>query len=107
MNHNAEAEEQSVRERAEHHAVLVSLQSVLGTKEGKHFIKYLLKSFDANELPPVGMYGDLLQDKLGFLRAGNSIFKLICQANPDIAGQMIAQVEKEKYEQSEFEARTS
>lgn len=100
-------EQQAIKERAEHHAVLQSLQAILATREGKHFMKYLLKAFDVTEPPPIGMQGELLHAHLGLNRAGNSVFKLVCQANPDIAGQIIAQVEKEKYEQILFEARRS
>jgi hypothetical protein len=107
MNQVELEEQQAIKERAEHHAVLSSLQVVMSTKEGRHFVKYLLKSFDVTEPPPIGMQGELLHAHLGLLRAGNSVFKLVCQANPDIAGQLVAQVEKEKYEQILFEARRS
>lgn len=87
------------KEALKHREAILAIQDILGTKSGKAFVKYLLESFDVGELPVVGLSGDFLMDRLGFLRAGNSVFKIIAEANPDIAGQLIAQIEKERYAQ--------
>ena len=91
-------------EIAEHQQMISAIQTVVQTKAGKDFVKYLLKSFDIGELPAVGTSGDFLMDRLGFLRAGQSVFKMIAEASPDIAGQIIAQIEKERYAQLLLEA---
>lgn len=93
-----------MRDRAEHQQALASIQAVVQTKAGKDFVKYLLKAFDIGELPVVGISGDYLMDRLGFLRAGQSVFKIVAEANPDIAGQIIAQIEKERYAELVYEA---
>ena len=38
-------------------------------------------------------------DKIGSMRAGNALFKIVSEANFEIAGQLLAQIEKEKYEE--------
>lgn len=86
-----------LREQLEHREVLQSIQSILITKPGRDFIKYLFKSFEVGELPAVGIEGSFLMDRLGFLRAGNSVFKIVAEANAEQAGQIIAQIEKEKH----------
>lgn len=96
MNTTSSEQLQSIKEQAEYNHALTCIQSVIKTQAGRDFITYLLKSLDVNEYPVVGMTGDLLMDRMGFLRAGNSIFKLIAKATPDIAGQIIAQIEKER-----------
>lgn len=96
MNQQTSEQLQILKEQAEYNHALTCIQSVIRTQVGRDFITYLLKSLDVNEYPTVGMTGDLLMDRMGFLRAGNSIFKLIAKATPDIAGQIIAQIEKER-----------
>ena len=87
---------QEAKERLEHHAVLLAIQAIVATKPGKDFIKYLFKNFDVGEAAPMGLSGEFLHDRLGFLRAGNSIFKIVAQASPEFAGATLAQIEKEK-----------
>lgn len=96
---------EDIKERLAHRDVLLDIQAILSTKSGKNFIKYLFSSFQVGELPVVGISGDYLMDRLGFLRAGNSIFKIVAEANPEIAGQLLGQIEKEKHEQAEYEYR--
>jgi hypothetical protein len=81
----------------EHRDALLNVRAILTTAEGKGFFKYLFKTFDVNELPEVGMEGTFLADRLGFLRAGNSIFKLVAEADAHQAGELLAVVEKERY----------
>ena len=93
---------EEMKERLEHRGVLQDIQWLIDTKAGKNFVKYLFKNFEVGELPPVGINGDLLMDRLGFLRAGNSIFKIIAEANSEAAGQILGQIEKEKYAEMEY-----
>lgn len=92
-----EQQNELAKEAMRHRETILAIQDILGTKSGRAFIKYLLESFDVGELPVVGLSGDFLMDRLGFLRAGNSVFKIIAEANPDTAGQIIAQIERERY----------
>lgn len=93
-----EMSQEEVSERLEHRDVLLNIQAIIATGPGQNFFKYLFKHFEVAELPPVGMDGSLLMDKLGSLRAGNAIFKLVSEANPQLAGSILAQVERDKYE---------
>lgn len=97
--------QEEIREAIEHRDVLLALRAILATPSGKNFFKYLFKHLEVTELPPVGLEGSLLMDKIGFLRAGNSIYKLVSEADPSIAGSLIAQNEKEKYAQLEAETQ--
>lgn len=92
----AELTQEEIKDRIEHRDMLLDIQAILVTKSGKNFFKYLFKYLDVSELPPLGLTGDMLMDKLGSLRAGNSVFKLVAEASPDIAGQLIAQNERDK-----------
>ena len=103
MLKNQEQINQELKERLKHRDVLLDIQAVLGTKSGRSFVKYLFECFDVGELPPVGFSGDLLMDRLGFLRAGNSIFKIIAEANSEVAGSLLGQIEKEKYDQIQYD----
>ncbi len=96
MNEQTSEQVRYLKEQAEYNHALKCIQVVIQTQAGRDLITYLLKSLDVNEYPVVGMTGDMLMDRMGFLRAGNSIFKLIAAATPDIAGQIVAQIEKER-----------
>ena len=74
-----------LKERIKHQNTLVDIRNILATESGKRFIKYLFESFEVGELPVQGAEGSFLFDHLGFLRAGNSIFKIVAQANPEVA----------------------
>lgn len=86
------------REALEHRDALMAIRAILATNEGRVFFKYLLKNLEVGELPPIGLEGSILFDKLGFLRSGHAIWKLVAEANPKIAGEILANIEKEKYE---------
>lgn len=85
-----------IKEQAEHQLVLRDIQAVIALKEGKNFIKYLFNSLGVCDMPELGLPESFLRDHLGFLRAGNSIFKIVSEASPEIAGLLLAQLEKEK-----------
>jgi hypothetical protein len=94
---------EELKERVEHRDALLAIQTIMTSEAGRHFIKYLFKNLDVGELPEFGLSGELLMDRLGFLRAGNSVFKLIAEANSEITGQIIGLIEKEKYAQIEYD----
>lgn len=91
-------DQEEIKERIEHRDALLNIRAVITTSSGRAFIKYLIKHLEVAELPDFGLEGDLLREKLGFLRAGQSIFKLISEASHMTAGSILAEVEKEKYE---------
>lgn len=78
--------------------MLLDIQAILATKVGKNFITYLFVNLEVGELPVIGLSGEFLLDRLGFLRAGNSIFKMVAEASPEIAGQILGHIEKVKNE---------
>lgn len=87
------------QEFIEHQKVVGDLQAILATKSGRGFFKYLLKTLDLTELPKPGMDEDLKNEYLGFLRAGREILRLVSQANPSVAGTILMEIEKEKYDE--------
>jgi hypothetical protein len=93
------------RQRVEHHNTLMSIRAILATKPGVDFIKYLLKSFDITELPPRGLSNEFVQEELGYLRAGRSIYKIVSEANPEITGNILGMIEKEKHVQAYYDQK--
>lgn len=90
--------DEEIKELLEHRGVLRNFKIILSTPEGKSFVKYLLKSFDFGEQPAFGLEGTQLADRIGFLRAGSSIFKLACEADYEVTGKIVGEIEKEKYD---------
>ena len=82
----------------EHRDALLAIGSIIKTDEGVKLFKYLFKSFDVAELPSQEMEGNVLHEYLGFLRAGNSIYKLTCEADSEIAASILSNIERKKYE---------
>jgi hypothetical protein len=89
--------QEEISERIEHRDALLDARAVLATVTGRNFLKYLFKSLEVNELPQFGLEGNFLHDKLGFLRAGNAVFKLVAEADAEIAAGILAQIEKDRY----------
>lgn len=89
---------EDIREAIEHRDMLLDIRALLATSSGKNFFKYLFKHFQVGELPEMGLDGTMLADTLGFLRAGNSVFKLVAEADAEMAGKFLAENEKEKYD---------
>lgn len=93
QNHlNREAQ----RELQEHEQAKKHIVAILASAEGQQFMAYLFKSLDVGVLPDIGLEGSILMDRLGFLRAGNSIFVLACEAAPEITAQLLARLQKER-----------
>ncbi len=98
--------EEEIREAIEHRDVLLDIRAILATASGKNFFKYLFKALDVCELPEPGLDNDFLRDQLGFLRSGNAIFKLVSEANPEVAGFLLAQKEKDAHAKLYADAQT-
>lgn len=98
MTKPREMTQEELAEGLEHRDTLLNLRAILATSHGMQFFKYLFKHLEVGELPDVGMEGNLLFEKLGFLRAGNSIWKLAAEANVQAAANLIAANEKERYD---------
>jgi hypothetical protein len=90
--------DEDIKERIEHRDILLDLRSLMTTNSGRNLLRYLFKHFQVGNLPEMGLEGTLLADRLGFLRAGISIFDLASEANPEIAGTILAEIKKENYE---------
>lgn len=91
------SDQEEISEAIEHRDVLLDIRAILAISSGRNFFKYLFKHLEVTELPPLGLEGSLLMDKLGFLRAGNSIFKLVSEADAQAAASILAANEKERY----------
>jgi hypothetical protein len=89
--------EQDRQEQLEHRDVLLAIGSILQSKEGREIFGYLFKNFDVAEAPEIGLTGEVLHDRLGFIRAGNSIYKLVCEADFDIAASILSKIERDRY----------
>jgi hypothetical protein len=83
-------------ERLEYDNNQLAIQTVMARPDGKKLIKYLLKSLDFGGFPPTGLQGNDLIEYVAFLRAGNSIYKMILEAAPELTGQLITDMEKER-----------
>ena len=82
----------------EHEQMLQDLCTVLNTPPGQNFVKYLIKSFGVGELPGINIPDKLRDEYIGFLRAGQSVFEIVSQADTIKAGLILAQIQKEKYD---------
>ncbi len=92
-------QEQDRQEQIEHRDVLLAISAIIKTKEGLQLFSYLFKNFDVMALPDRGLQSEVLHEYLGFLRAGNSIYKLACEADSETAASILAKLERKRYEQ--------
>lgn len=81
----------------DHNDAVVALRELLGTGYGKVVVKYLFRYLDVGEMPAPHLSEDFLMRELGRLDAGNSIFKMVAEANFETAGLILAEVQKERY----------
>jgi len=91
-------QEKERQEHLEHRDVLLAIGAIIKTDEGRKLFKYLFKNLDVAGLPVQDLEGNMLHEYLGFLRAGNSIYKLACEADSEEAASLIAKLEREKYD---------
>lgn len=87
------------QEELEHRDVLLAIGAILKNKEGQQLFKYLFKTLDVICDPPPGMEGNILHEYLGHLRAGNSVYKLVCEADFEIAASILSKLERERYDE--------
>lgn len=80
----------------EHTKVLESIRSIIQTESGKIMFRYLFKYISPTDLPELGLDSEMMRERLGFFRAGRSIWELAVQAEPFTASQLLASLEKEK-----------
>lgn len=90
---------EELKEAVEHQEVLDSIKGILKTGDGRKFLKYLFKSFDLLVLPELGLEGNFLMERLGHLRAGNSIFKIAAEADAETTAAILAQLEKDRQDE--------
>lgn len=90
--------EEERQERIEHQDVLLAIRAILNTTSGYAFFKYLFKHLEVTGLPELGLDDKLLYDRLGSLRPGREIFKLVSEADAKKSSEILAQLEKERYE---------
>ena len=93
------------REQVEHQNVLLAIGSILKQKEGLQLFSYLFKSLEVATVPDIGMEGNSLHELLGHMRAGNSIYKLACEADFEITAKILAEIERIKYDNKLAEYR--
>lgn len=99
MIDSKQIQEDELRASIRFQEALQHIRAVLELRSGVALFKYLLKEFEAGELPPIGMEGSLLMDKLGSLRAGNALLDLLAAASPEKAAIILGEIKKEKYDQ--------
>lgn len=90
--------QEEVSERIEHRDALLNLRALLKCSEGRGFFKFLFKNYSPIDLPPEGVEGTYLHEKLGMKRAFNELWKLAAEADHITSAQLLAEIEKEKYE---------
>lgn len=88
--------QEEISEALKHREVILHIRAILATQSGVKFFEYLFEVFGATELPEIGLEGQLLFEKMGFLRAGKSIFKLVSEADYKVAAMLLAKTEKDK-----------
>lgn len=91
--------QEAARVAAEHAHMLTVTRGILSTENGQRFFKYLFREFSVGVLPPRGLDGPDLADMLGYLRAGQSIFKLAAEADSAIAGSLLALLERDRQDE--------
>jgi hypothetical protein len=89
--------QEEVSERIEHRDVLLDIRAIIKTSHGRRFFKYLVKNYSPIDPPPEGVEGVFLHEKLGMLRAFNELFKLMTEADSEVAAQLLTENIKESY----------
>ena len=89
--------EKERQEALEHRDVLLAIGAILKNNEGIQLFSYLFKSLNVATVP-TAIEGNLLHEELGFLKAGNSIYKLVCEADFEIAASILSKLERQRYD---------
>lgn len=88
-----------IKERLEHRNVILALQAILNSPSGRVLFSYLFKHFEVAQPVEFGIEGAHLHERLGFLRAGNSVFKLASEADHAVAAEILTKIEKDRYDE--------
>ncbi len=100
-------DDEEIAEAIEHRDALLAIRAILKSQHGFEFFKYLFKYIGILDLPDIGLEGPIVFEQLGKLRAARSVWKLVAEADPEIAGQILARVEKDEYERIYKQANIS
>jgi hypothetical protein len=92
-------EDKERQEALEHRDVLLAIGALIKTNEGQTLFQYLFKNFEVGNVPDRDLKGEELHEQLGFWRAGNSIYKLACEADSETTASIIAKTERKRYEE--------
>jgi len=103
MDRNEQIQMEEFKELKRHQEILLDIQSVLATKPGRNLMRFLFERFGVGDLPEIGISDEYLKDRLGFLRAGQLIFKIVAEAHPETAGSILAQIERDRHVQAHLE----
>lgn len=103
MDRNEQIRMEEFKELKRRQEILLDIQSVLATKPGRNLMRFLFEEFGVGQLPEIGISDEYLRDRLGFLRAGQLIFNVVAEAHPETAGNILAQIEREKHVQAHLE----
>lgn len=90
--------QEEVSERIEHRDALLDIRAIMKSQAGRRFFKYLFKNYDPIFLPDMGLEGPILHEGLGQRRAYIEMFNLVSEADPETAGQILAENTKERNE---------
>jgi hypothetical protein len=90
-------QQEEISDAIEHRDVLLDIRALLKTQAGRGLFKYLIKHYSPIELPPMGIEGAILHEGLGQQRAYLELFKLISEADPINAAQLLADNIKDNY----------
>lgn len=74
-----------------------AIRALFKFPQGRTLFKFLFKYLRVGELPIQGLEGTYLADELGMLRAGKSVFEIACMADSQMAADILATLEKERY----------
>lgn len=91
-------EKKERQQNLDHRDVLLAIASIIKTDEGRKLFSYLFDTLEVTNLPDQDLDGKLLFESLGFLRAGNSIYKLVCESASETAASIIAELERKRYD---------
>lgn len=91
-------QEEERLEYLEHRDVLLAIGVILAQKEGQVLFRYLFKTLEVMCDPIPGLEGNPLHEYLGFMKSGNAIYKLVCEADPMMAATILSKLERERYD---------
>lgn len=79
--------------------VLTDIRRLMTVPEGRSFFRYLIEASGVAETPVIFPDEKMTYKYMGFLEFGNSVFKLLAQADPEVSAVLFTQIIKEKNEE--------